>query len=292
MTYASQITALRNQVGDNRRRVHVDWTADGATTVFQMPADTFPVLDQTATYVVKFAGVTKTETTDYTLDKETGTLVTVATQSNGTAITIDSSAVYVTDAGWLQIINDVIKSLGDDFFKEFTDETGFTTTANMLSLSLAVTQPLCIAVYEFAYRISTANNWTQVEEYTNWRYDRENNKIYLGDRTAFSVTGELLKIRGLKTYTLGTAVGDTIDVQDKFLTIIEYGAIARFWRYRYKYVVELVSKMTQESSRTPLQELIMLSDRFDRLYELEKGKLKPQKPARIIPQYKDGGGRP
>ena len=291
MTYASYITQLRNQVGDNRRRVHVDWTADGATTVFQMPADTFPVLDQAATYVVRFAAVTKTETTDYTLDKETGTLVTVSTQTNGTAITIDSSAVYVTDAGWLQIINDVIKSLGDDFWKEFIDDT-LLTTANMLSLSLVSGQPKCIAVYDFWYRKSTSENWVTVENYTNWRYDRENNKLYFGDRTAFTVASELLKIRGLKTYTLGTAVGDTIDVQDRFLTIVEYGCIARFWRYRYKYVVELVSKMTQESSRTPLQELIMLSDRFDRLYEMEKAKLKPQKPPRIIPQYKEGSGRP
>ena len=81
-------------------------------------------------------------------------------------------------------------------------------------------------------------------------------------------------------------------MQDKFLTILEYGAIARYWRWRYKSVVELVSKMSQESSRTPLQELIMLSDRFDRLYELEKAKLKPGKPAHIIAPYKNGGGRP
>lgn len=290
MTYATYITQLRNQVGDTRRRVHVDWTADGATTVFQMPTDTFPVLDQSATYTVKFATVTKTEGTDYTLDKETGTLVTIATQSNGVAITIDSSAVYVTDAGWLQIINDVIKSLGDDFWKEFVDET-LLTTANMLSLALTG-QPNCIAVYDFWYRQNTSENWETVENFTNWRYDRENNKIYLGDRTQFTVANELLKIRGLKTYTLGTAVTDTVDVQDRFITIIEFGAIGRFWRYRYKFVVELVSKMTQESSRTPLQELIMLSDRFDRLYEAEKAKLKPAKPPRIIPQYKEGGGRP
>lgn len=288
MTYTSFITALRNQVGDNRRRVHVDWTGDGSTIVFQMPADTFPVLDQAATYVVKVATVTKTETTDYTLDKEAGTLVLVSTPTLGQVITIDSSAVYVTDAGWLQIINDVIKSLGDDFFKEFVDDT-LLTTANMLSINMPAGT---IAVYDFWYRKSTSDNWVTVENYTNWRYDRENNKNYLGDRTAFTVANELLKIRGLKTYTLGTIVGDTVDVQDRFLTILEYGAIARFWRYRYKYVVELVSKMTQESSRTPLQELIMLSDRFDRLYEQEKAKLKPAKPPRIIPQFLEGGGRP
>lgn len=109
---------------------------------------------------------------------------------------------------------------------------------------------------------------------------------------AFPVTGEYIRLRGLKTYTLGTAVTDTIDVQDKFMTIVEYGCLARYWRWRYKDVIELVTKMATESSRTPLQELIMLSDRFDRLYEQEKAKLKPGKPAHIIPPYKQGGGRP
>lgn len=293
MTYATYIGQLRTQVGDTRRRVHVDWTGDGSTTVFQMPTDTFPVYETApATYTVKVGGVTKTETTDYTLDKETGTLTMNAAPSNGTAVTIDCSAVYLLDLTWLGIINDVIKSLGDDFFKEFTDDSSFTTTANMLSLALAASQPNCIAVYDFWYRKNTSEDWETVENFSNWRYDREGNKIYIGVRDTFGTTGELLKIRGLKTYTLGAAVSDTIDVQDRYLTIIEYGSIARYWRYRYKHVVELVSKLSTEPSRTPLQELIMLSDRFDRLYEAEKAKLKPQKPPRIIPQYKEGGGRP
>lgn len=292
MLYSALITNLRNQVGDTRRRVHVDWTGDGATTIFQLPADTFPVLDQVGTYIVKVATVTKTETTDYTLDKEAGTLVMNSAPTGGQAISIDSSAVHITDAGWLAIINAVIYSLGNDFWKEFVDSTNFLTTANMLSLSLVASQPNAIAIYDFAFRTDTSSEWRVVEETTNWRYDQDNNIIYVGNRSAFTVTGQLFRIRGLKKYTIGTAVTDTVDVQDRFLTIIEYGAIARYWRWRYKSVVELVSKMTQEATRTPLQELIMLSDRFDRLYELEKGKLKPQKPARIIPPVKDGGGRP
>ncbi len=292
MLYSALITELRNQVGDTRRRVHVDFTGDGATTVFQLPTDTFPVLEQAGTYTVKVAGTLQTEATNYTLDKEAGTLVFVTTApTNGQAVTFDGSAVYVTDAGYLAIINQVIKSLGDDFFKEFID-TAHTATANMLSLSLVALQANCIAVYEFQRRTASTVNWHGVEEDCNWRFDRDNNIIYLGDRDAFNTTGESLRIRGLKTYTLGTATTDTVDVQDKFLTIIEYGCIARYWRWRYKSVVELVSKMSQEASRTPLQELIMLSDRFDRLYEIEKGKLKPGKPARIIPPYKNGGGRP
>lgn len=292
MLYSALITQLRNQVGDTRRRVHVDWTGDGTTTIFQMPTDTFPVLDQASTYLVKVAGASKTETTDYTLDKDAGTLTLNSAPTNGQAVTIDSSAVYLTDSSWLSVINAVIYSLGDDFWKEFVDDTNFVTVANMLSLSLVASQPNAIAIYDFAYRTGTSDDWRVVEEMTNWRYDRDNNVIYLGKRTAFTVAGQLFRLRGLKKYTIGAAVSDTIDVQDKFLTIIEYGCIGRYWRWRYKSVVELVSKMSTEQSRTPLQELIMLSDRFDRLYELEKGKLKPQKPARIIPPVKDGGGRP
>jgi len=293
MTYAQEITNLRNQVGDVRRRVHVDWTGDNlGTTIFQMPDDTFPVLDDTTTYVVKINGTTKTEGSDYSLDKEAGTLVFAVAPSLNDAITFDGSAVYVTNAEWLVIINDVIKSFGDDFWKEFVDDSNFTTTANMLSLSLTASQANCIAVYEFQHRRNTSEDWRAVEEFCNWRYDRDNNKIYIGVRNAFPNSSELLRIRGLKTYTLGTSITDTLDIQDKFLTVLEYGAIARFWRYRYKNVIQLVSKMSQESTRTPLQELIMLSDRFDRLYEIEKGKLKPQKPARLIPQFKHGGGRP
>lgn len=293
MLYSTFITNLRNQVGDTRRRIHIDWVGDGTTTVFQIPDDCFPILDQNGTYTLKVNGSAQTENTDYSLDKNTGTVVfLLAAPGNGISVTFDGSAVYLTDANWLEIINSTIRSLGDDFFKEFVDTSNFTATANMLSLALTASQPNCIAVYEFARRTATTDNWTPVEQDTNWRYDRDNNTIYIGDRDSFDTTGELLKVRGLKTYTLGTAVSDTIDVQDKFLTLVEYGCIGRYWRWRYKSVVELVSKMTQESSRTPLQELIMLADRFDRLYEIEKGKLKPQKPPRIIPPYKEGGGRP
>lgn len=290
MIYSTFITQLRNQVGDTKRRVHVDFTGDGTTTVFQLPTETFPVLE--SSYVIKVGGVLQVETTNFTLDKDAGTIVFVTTApTNGAAVTFDAIAVNLTDANWLQLINDSIKSMGDDFFKEFVD-SAHTATANMLSLSLVALQPNCIAVYQFQRRTASTENWHGVEEDTNWRFDRDNNIIYIGDNTAFTITAEPLRIRGLKTYTLGTATSDTIDVQDKFMTVVEYGCVARYWRWRYKAVVELVTKMSQESSRTPLQELIMLSDRFDRLYETEKAKLKPGKPARIIPPIKEGGGRP
>lgn len=292
MTYATYIDTLRRQVGDTKRRTHVDWTGDGSTVVFQMPEDTFPVYDDTTTYAVRVNGTLKTETTEYTLDKSTGTLVLVSTPSNGQAVTIDAYAVHLLQSDWLLIVNSGLYSLGDDFWKEFTDTASFTTTANMLSLSLVAFQPNCIAVFEYAYRQNTTDDWEPVENFANWRYDRENNAIYNSPRDAFPVTGEYLKVRGLKKYTIGDETTDDLDIQDRFLTVLDYACISRYWQWRYKNVVELISKLSTENSRTPLQELIMLSDRFSRLYEIEKAKLKPQKPAKVIPVYQPNLGRP
>lgn len=291
MTYATKIAELRAQCGDIKRRVHVDWTGDGTTNVFQMPDDTFPVYDDSSTYAVIVNAVTMTETTEYTLDKTAGTLTLVSTPTNGQAISIDCIAVYLTDADWMTVLNATIRSLGDDFWKEFV-ETDITTTNGALSVDLTSERPNAIAVYEFQHRTSATENWRVVEEFANWRYDRENNIIYVGRNDVFTANGELLRIRGLETYTLGDDPTDDLDVQDRFHTILEYGALARYWQWRYKSVVELVSKMSSESSRTPLQELMMLADRFTRQYMEEKAKLKPQKPPRVIPRYLEGGGRP
>src|SRR3990167_10799177 len=106
MLYSALITQLRQQVGDTRSRVHVDFIGDGNTTIFQLPDDTFPVLDQSGTYLLKVAGSSQTEDTNYTLDKNTGTIVFLTTApTNGQAVTWDASAVYLTDANWLEIIN-------------------------------------------------------------------------------------------------------------------------------------------------------------------------------------------
>lgn len=288
MTYAQFISKLRVQAGDSPRRSHVDWTGDETTTVFQMPENTFPVLE--SSYTVKKAGVTQTEATHYTLDKETGTLVFLTAPTNGQAITIDCQTVYLLDATWLNVINDVITSMGNDFWKEFTDES-LTSTINQLTQSLTAAQPNCIAVMDFKYRTSSSEDWQLVENIANWRYSEDENKIYIGTRDAFSA-GWRLQIKGLKKYTQGSATSATIDVQDRFLTIIEYGSLSRYYKYRYKAVVELTSKMVQENTRTPLQELIMLVDRYNRDYEVEKAKLKPSKPARRIPVRNNKGGNP
>lgn len=291
MTHATFISRLRVQVGDVEKWVHVDWTGDGNTVLFLMPLLTYPVLE--SSYTVKVGGVTKTEVTDYSLNKETGAITFVTAPTNGTAVSIDNKTVALLDTVWMDIIASSIGSLGDDFWKEFTDETNFVSTANMTSLDLSVLQPKCIAVIDFARRKNgTAMDWCQVEDSANWRFSRDENKIYLGTREAFTTAGEPLKIKGLKSYTIGTATTDVIDVQDRFITILEYACVSRYWRYKIRELVESLAEVTQETTRTKLQEIIMIIDRYDRWYEMEKAKLKPMRPARIIPAFNNRGGRP
>ena len=147
-------------------------------------------------------------------------------------------------------------------------------------------------MYLFQFQWKPGDIFVGIEKYANWRFSRSDQTIYIGSPDGIPTSGLPIKIRGLNTYVLGTAVTSTIDVQDIYMTIVQYGSIGRYWRYRYKNVVELVSKMTQEQTRTPLQELMMLSDRFDRLFESEKARLKPMKPAYIVPQFLQGGGMP
>lgn len=287
MLYSEFITYLRNKVGDKRERVHVDWLGDGSTNVFQMPEDTFPILDESSTYTVKVAGGAQTETTHYTLDKDTGTITFVSTPTLNQAVTIDAIRVYLKNEDWFLVIIGIIRSLGDDFFKEFTDTT-LSSTAGMTSLSLATAQPLCIAVYELFYQ--DGGDYQSMGNIANWRYERENNILFFGSSGNMSVWP--LKFRGLRTYTIPTAISETIDVQDRFLTIIEAKACAKFYEWRYKDVIETITKETTENTRTQLQEFMMLVDRYNRDFENEKARLKPQKPAYAVPIFLQGRGRP
>lgn len=292
MLYSDLITALRKQTGDVSRPVHVDFTADGITTIFQLPVDCFPVLDQVGTYQLAKNGTVLSEGGDYSIDKDAGFITMTVMPNANDILAWDGRAIWLTDASWLSIINDTIKSLGFDFFIEFTDMTNFVSVFQALTLDITSIYPNVFAVYQLAMRTSASDDFIGLENYANWRFSRDDKQIYIGSQNGFYASGFQIKVRGLQSYTLGTVVTATIDVQDAYMTIIQYGSIARYWKWRYKSVVELVSKMTQEATRTPLQELMMLSDRFERDYESEKARLKPQKPALVIPVYKEGGGRP
>lgn len=279
MLYSAYITYLRKLAGDSGTRSHTDWTGNGTDTAYQMPLLTFPVLE--SSYTVKVAGTPQTETTHYTLDKQTGLITFVTAPTNGQAVSIDNTAVKMTDASWVDMINATIRSLGNDFWKEVVD-TSLTATANMTTLDCSSITGL-FQVFDVATRSSSTADWTPVTSFGNLRYSQDENKLYFSSRNLFTTTGDSIRIKGLKTYAIGDETTDTLDVQDRFLPILDAGTLERFYKSRIPEMVESLGKITQEGTRTSLQELVMIIDRFNRSYETEKARLKPMKPAYTIP---------
>lgn len=274
MTYGDFIQELRIQSGDLSKSVAADWVANGETKVLLLPLLTYPIVADS--YVLKLAGVALTETTDYTIDLETGRIELVDMPTDGDIFEFTGQRVALTDEAWVIIINDVIRSMSEAFFKEITDIATYTTTANMRSISLAD----FIGVYDIGWFPAGSNNRVKV---SNWRWSADEQKLYFGDYAEFSVTGRPLYIRGLKKYTLGTVSTDTLDMQDRFLSVLKLGCIAQYWRYKIRENVETISKITQETTRTAIQELIMLADRWDRWFQIEWTKLAPPRPSYSIP---------
>lgn len=276
MLYSELIDELRTEAGDLEKTVAVTWTADGTTKVLLMPLLTFPVVE--SSYTIKRNGVAIIETTDFAINRETGRIDLVATPTNGDIFEFIGQRAALTDAAWLIIIKDQMRTMGENFWKEVTDITTYTSTANMKSLSLAGAG--WIDIYGLGFYSSSSVDRSGV---SNWRYSQDEAKLYFGAYDEFTQTGKAIYVRGIKRYTLPTVVGDTVDVQDRFLTVLKLGALAAYYRYKIRENIETLGKITQETTRTSMQELIMLIDRYERWYEREVTRLKPAKPARFIP---------
>lgn len=274
MTYGDFIQTLRVQSGDLPKSMAADWVANGETKVLLLPLLTYPVVADS--YTLKLGGVPLTETTDYTINLETGRIDLVDMPSDGDIFEFTGERVSLTDSAWITIVNNVIRSMQEAFFKEVTDIVSYTSSANMRSLALAG----FIAVYDVGWFPSGSNNRQDI---SNWRWSPDEEKLYFGDYYEFTTAGRPMFIRGLKKYTLGTDVDDTLDMQDRFLSVLELGCVARYWRYKIRENVETITKITQETTRTALQEIIMLADRWDRWFQIEWQKLSPPRPSYKIP---------
>lgn len=285
MTYSQFIAKLRAEVKDLANPMHNDFTGDAATTQFKV--SDAPVLE--GSYTVKVGGVTKDEGADFSVDRELGLFTFVTAPGNAVAVTIDFKYVHLSNASWLQIINEIIQDMEGEFWREVVDETWDTSEVNTLAYP-APTK--CIDVINAWFRTSdTASlNWTQLIEYANWKYSKELNQVLLG--RGFNSAGYPLKIDYLKGFTLGTATTDTVDFPDAYEIVLKLGCQWRFYDYRLAQRVEITSKLAEERTITPLQNIQALSAHYYKLYLKEKGRKKPAKPTKRLNAYNAQGGTP
>lgn len=282
MLYSDLISALRAEAKDLAKAMHNDFTGDGVTTLFQ--CTDAPILE--SNYIVRVAAVQKTEGVDYSIDREQGLITFATPPGNGVAVAVDYKYVNVTNASWITIINEVISDMEGDYFKEITDDD-FEDTVSEQETYAAPTG--CIDVVNWFYRTSENSDWQMMKEYSNWRYSKDTNSLYLG-RVFF--TEYQTKLHYLKGYVRGTTIDSTLDVQSIYEGVLRLGCLWKYYNYRLADRVETTTKVAAERTITPLQNIQMLVSHYFKLYDLEKRRKKPTKPMRILTVRNNNGGTP
>ena len=127
MTYLTFINRLRNELKDFAY-LHKE-VFDGDASTKNFIATHLPIKDYS--YTIKVDDVEKTETTDYSLDRDTGILTFVSAPAAGSDnVEITYKSVKIRDEDYLEIINDAIDHFRWKFWKEAEDTTSITTTAD------------------------------------------------------------------------------------------------------------------------------------------------------------------
>ncbi len=287
MTYAQFIAKLRAEAKDLAKPMHNDFTGDGSTTLFI--ATDAPILENS--YVLQVGGVQKTEGAgnDYTVDLQLG-LFTLASAPAATAdVDLDFKYVKANDATWLTIINYVLDDMEGEFFREVDDEDFGDSVADQVSYNGGTGY---IDVVNFWYKTTddASVRWKMVSEFSNWRYSKDLNKIFLG--RPFNSDGYPLRVQALKGFTRGDEVSDTLDIPSQFEGVLQLGCLWRFYDHLLAERVNIETKISKERTITPLQNLQALSAHYYKLYLKEKGRKKPTKPMRILGVRNPQGGTP
>lgn len=289
LTYGSFIAEERIACGDLAQYIHDEQVGDGVTDI--LIASEQPV--GTNTLLVKVDGTALVEGTaanGYTTDYQRGVITFGTAQAAAATLTADYQREILTDDSWVNIVNDTIRDMTPDFWKEKTDETSATTVANQKEYDLPTG---CFMLINCWYKTSSAatEDWQTFKSWGyNWRYSKDLNQLLLGD--TIPTSGYPMRWHFLSSYTIGTDTAGTIDVQDAYKTVLQEGVRQRYWEYRQAEKVNITSMVSNERTMTPLQNIISLAAYWGQKYAYDKRSLKPTKPSRVISAITQGAGIP
>ena len=264
--------------GDTEKLGYDKWDGDASTTLF--PLSNKPVKD--ASYVVKISGATQTEVTHYSLDKDLGFLTFVsapAAASDNTEITYRYYTL-LRDVDWLEVTNNGIKNMREDFWVEVTDTSSLTSVANQVEYDLSSVSANIIAVPQCWYRQSTSYNWLSLGTDTNWRYLQDKNVLMANP--PIDTTGYLMKLFYLKTYTLGATTSATLEVQEKYHNVLKYLCLAEYYERLIPIKLTETTVVTKERTFEPSTSVIRAAQYYRNLAEKERARVRPKRPTYVI----------
>lgn len=290
--YSVPIATVRRDVNDLHRREVNKFDGDGATTLFILSKDNI----KDGSYTVTVSSVAQVETTDFTIDKDAGSITFTsgnAPASGDDNVTVIFQYSNASDQSFLDWFNEAISKFRKKLWDEFIDESTITTTADEEEIDLSGISSEIISVIDVFYKpgasLDDAVDWSSLRTITNVRFLRRLNKLHINPH--LSNSSWPLKIYGLKGYTLGTAVTDTFGPPDKFLGVYFYEVKARYYEYLANKALREMGSVTTEDSFQKPKELFALAGQMRKLGREELSKIRPVRPPKTISIVVQGGNR-
>ena len=283
MTYLQFISKLRVELKDFAYPHKEVFDGDGTTKNFIVTH--LPIKD--GSYTVKIGGATKTETTDYTLDRDTGQLTFVAAAAAGSDnVSIAYQALKIRDEDYLEIINDAIDHFRWKFWKMDTDITTLTTVKDQYEYDCSGITGILYVLNAWYKASSAATVWQAIQGITNWKYYSVLQKLYT-DPT-INTSSLPMKLLYLKSITKGAATSATLDIPDEWLLPHKYYIYARFYERLIPEKIHDTSAVTTQPSFTPAQAIFNISEGYYKKAEEVAIKLAPKLPPMPIKQTHSG----
>lgn len=275
MITSAYISTLRREFNDNPK-LHKDTRkGDGSSTVFKLKSA--PIKESSLT--VKVSGAVKTETTDFTLDYDTGDLNMVAAPANNVDLDVIYKEVNFRDRHWLDAIAVGYRALGDQFYgATIMDINAFKLSAGVRVFTCPTNCIRLLKVFE-------SSDFTSGGVYqpirTNWQYNRRSNQLVLGQaktRTNWCALSYLTKI------TAPSAVTMAMPGEENWLAVIGQKAGAYYLRSMANRIGQQGNATVEEGHFNPAV-LRALANDHENQFEILRKRIKPVMPSLEVPYW-------
>lgn len=280
MTIATWIDKMRRFTRDFSVLTRETWDGDGATLAFR--TNNKPILE--SSYTIKSDSVIRTETTNYTLDKDTGLLqfLLASVPAIGSDnVSIDYKYANLRDEDWMEIYNNVVRDLRGKLYLEGIDTTHVTTVANQYEYALTGISTNIVDVLEVFYRTSSSKPWTEIGQTgMNWHYLPESNQLQL--RPYFDTSGYAMKIHYLYGFTEATTTSSTVTVPDKWLNVVKFYAAAEYYERIVPEKLTETAIVTKERTYHPADTVIRVADYYRKQGDKALAHVRPPKRGKAL----------
>lgn len=282
-TYLEFINKLRVELKDFGK-IHRDvFDGDSSTTLFLLAH--IPIKD--GSYTVKIGGAGKEETTDYSIDKDTGVVSTVSAPTTGSDnIEVTYKSVKIRDEDYLDILNDGIERYRWKFWEEEDDLTTLTSVKDQYEYDCSGITDILYILNAWIKSSSSSTIWQDIQGSTNWEYRMRQQKLYVNPPLASSSMP--IKIRYLKQFTKATETSGTFPIPTKWQLPFKYYAYARYYERLIVEKIHETAAVTTQPSFSPAQVVANLAEYFYKKADEVATRIAPRLPNLSIKNIHQG----